>query len=306
MSEIVVPVDGSRFAEQALGFATLLARTLEGRLNLVHVVESSVIGALRAGWVESERAAGARYLDELRTRLAADVADVSVALREGQAAEEILRFADEVRASLIVMATRGRGGIGRLMLGSVADKVVRGAHIPVGLVRPRDTNGTSATSSDRLTRLLVPLDGSEIGERALPFAVQLAQRSGASLHLLRAIEPVWTTMVAADPTGMSYVSAEMIAEIEEALRVDAREYLEGVAKRVEAEGVSVTWETVYGRPATQIVRAAEESAADAIVISTHGRGGLRVALGSVTQEVLNTSDKPMLVVPPGAAPRESA
>ena len=300
MSEIVVPLDGSRFSERALEFASALADALHGRLNLIHVIEPPAVARARRGWLEGEHVEAHKYLEGVRGTLGELVATTTV--RGGQAAAEIVRFADELPAELIVMATRGRGGFGRLMLGSVADKVVRGARVPVGLIRPDDGEPSRPI---RLARLLLPLDGSECAERALPLALSLARQSGASIHLVRVIEPVWTKMIAADPTEMTYLSSEMIAEIEEALRVDARDYLSRVAERVRIAGVAVTWEAPAGRPATQIVRVADAEHADAIVLSTHGRGGIaRVALGSVTQEVVYTSHTPLLVVPPEpAAPR---
>ena len=136
-ARILVPLDGSAFSEAALPYAIGLARKTRGQVRLLSVhdegwslVDGEWGGALRAR---------ARYLDEQRDRAGHFVSDVTTAGREGAVAEQILSEADDFGADLIVMATHGRGPVGRFWLGSVAHRCVRTAHRCLLLVRPSAT-----------------------------------------------------------------------------------------------------------------------------------------------------------------------
>jgi nucleotide-binding universal stress UspA family protein len=142
---IVVPLDGSPFAEQALPWALRLARRAGATLELVrgHVLYALTQPA--AAWAPFDPAAEAdskqeewAYLDAIARRLAG-AAPVSITrtLVDGLESEGILRRVREGRADLVVMATHGRGPLGRFFLGSVADVLVRETSVPVLLVRPR-------------------------------------------------------------------------------------------------------------------------------------------------------------------------
>lgn len=139
----------------------------------------------------------------------------------------------------------------------------------------------------KVDTVLVPLDGSPLAEMALPTAIELLRDSpDATLILLRAAEA--TTLPGVDPTGAQ------VAVVHE-----AEEYLEDVAARARDEGVSRVITSVwYSQPAKAIVEAAPVRGADLIVMSTHGRSGLRrIVLGSVAESVLRGTQTPILLVP---------
>lgn len=142
----------------------------------------------------------------------------------------------------------------------------------------------------KLTRLLVPLDGSPLAETALPAAAALAQATGATLLLLRAAEA--HTFPGGDPTD---AQVKVVRE--------AEEYLASVAEKLRGDGVTVETAVWYGPPSDAIVEGARFNHADMVVITTHGRSGLgRVLLGSVAESVLRATSTPILVLHPEGAP----
>jgi nucleotide-binding universal stress UspA family protein len=146
---IIVPLDGSDLAEQALAQATSLAKGLGSKLVLVQAIDSLAqrMGLTQATLeapsaaaanvdllqqaLEAEKAEAERYLAAKRTELGAAGLKVEAYVGEGPAADVILRVAEDQGAGLIAMSTHGRGGLGRLVFGSVADAVLRRSEIPI-------------------------------------------------------------------------------------------------------------------------------------------------------------------------------
>jgi nucleotide-binding universal stress UspA family protein len=139
-------------------------------------------------------------------------------------------------------------------------------------------------------RILVPVDGSPLGEAALPVAQALAGPLGAELILLRVVEPV-TAVEAIATAGVVAPDAFFLREL------DAKEYLHGICDRVLRNGLRARSELRKGQPAEEILAAAAETQADLIAMSSHGRSGLgRVLFGSVAHAVLARAPVPVLVV----------
>jgi nucleotide-binding universal stress UspA family protein len=286
---IMVPLDGSPFAEQALPWALCLARRAGATLELVrgHVLYALTQPA--AAWAPFDPAAEAdskqeerAYLDAVARRLAG-MAQVSITktLVDGLETEGVLRRVREGRADLVVMATHGRGPLGRFFLGSVADVLVREASVPVLLVRP--PGGATALPGPAAEDVLVPLDGSSLAEQVLGPAADLAHLAGARCTLLRVVAPVSFSPRQPAPE-MSYAGALA--------------YLEAVAGRLREQGLSVQMRVgVAARPAKAILKEAREGTV--IALATHGRGGVpRVALGSVADKAIRAAPCPVLVYRP--------
>jgi nucleotide-binding universal stress UspA family protein len=283
---IVVPLDGSPFAERALPWALRLARRAGATLELVrgHVLYALTQPA--AAWAPFDPAAEAdskqeerAYLDAIARRLAgAAPVSISKTLVDGLESEGILGRVREGRADLVVMATHGRGPLGRFFLGSVADVLVRETSVPVLLVRPRD-GAPGLLSGPAAESVLVPLDGSSLAEQALGPAADLARLAGARCTLLRVMAPRQPAL-------------------EEVPYAGALAYLEAVAGRLREQGLSVqTRVAVAARPARAILNEAREGRV--IALATHGRGGVpRVVLGSVADKVVRTAPGPVLVYRP--------
>lgn len=146
-------------------------------------------------------------------------------------------------------------------------------------------------------RILVPLDGSELAEVALPHAISLAKQSGAEVILLRVLEPL--APGAAMGQESIYIEPEFWRRLQQEYLDEARAYLDRVAARLSADGLSARTEIRRGSPAEMIIDTARELHADAIVMATHGRSGIgRWMLGSVADRVVRASHLPVLLIRP--------
>jgi nucleotide-binding universal stress UspA family protein len=193
---------------------------------------------------------------------------------------------------MVVMATHGRGGLQRLFLGSVADKVMRTADQPTLLISPSED--ATARQAIQLRRIVVPLDGSPLAEAALAPAARLAAAAGARLVLLRVQSwPVMTTM------ALPYVPD--LGPVEAELERQAQQYLEGVLGRLPA-GVAADIAVLRGIPTMTLVDYVQENAVDLVVMTTHGRGGVRrLALGSTADRLIRLG-LPVLLIRAAESP----
>jgi nucleotide-binding universal stress UspA family protein len=290
IDRILVALDGSKLAEQALPVASGLAAGSGAELLLMTTiapVERWVDSKESSIWEEEETAMAGEYLDSAARPLRDDGERVRTRVIWGRPAPMICEMAEEESADLIVMTTHGRSGIARWVMGSVADKVLRTSRQPVLLVRSRDE---AAQQTVQLKKILVPLDGSPLSEAVLPFVGSLALRLGASLLLERVILPA-TALYAGE-----YVPSGLPALDE--LEAQARQYLVAIAKRERRRGITVDLEVDIGYAAEAILDAAERNKADLIALSTHGRSGPeRWIMGSVADAVVRHADLPCLVLP---------
>lgn len=294
MNRVILPLDGSKLSECALGLGQSLARAYGATLELTTVLTEPVLLDLLPGLMLPDRQAAEEYLTGIAQDVPDEIQTYTYAIR-GNPTEQLLRLTSNTADTMIVMSTHGRGGLGRVMYGSVADKVLRGSTVPIALVRGGVEYDRAGISS-----ILVPLDGSEIAEEALALAADLAERVDATVTLVRVVEPIWASTYGAF-TEASILASQQIQDVEDQLQAEARAYLDAMAKALRERGLRVGWEVRAGRPADEIMRAAETTSADLIVLSTHGRGGLkRFALGSVTNEVLHRGVTPVFAVPPKA------
>ncbi len=292
MVRILAPLDGSALSERAVTVGEQIAETLGGRLELLSVVDDPVILDLAPGLVQPDRGAVERYLERLAQTLPASVPTTTTVVL-GSPVDQILAAADAVPDTIIVMSTHGRSGIGRVMFGSVADKVTRGASCPLVLIR-----GTAPDATVRPGTVLVTLDGSPRAETALSLAVQFARGMGSEVRLLRVIPPFWTGPAVHYGPEVIYLSGDQVAELTEQALTEVHGYLDEVASRLRRDEVRVSWEARIGRPADEIVQAAETIDPALIVMSSHGRGGFRRwALGSVADEVLHRVSTPVVIIP---------
>jgi nucleotide-binding universal stress UspA family protein len=294
MKSIVVPLDGSAFSLQALPAALGITGRSDGSLHLLYVqpVPAPVFEARHAA--ETTAAVERRLQDlagTLRTR--GDLA-VTVVVRQGRPAEVIAAYASESGADLIALTTHARGGLSRLWLGSVADELLRASEIPVLAIRPT-RRGAAGARPRRFRQVLVPLDGSELAERALAPLVGMIEGSGARVTVLRVITPHRTI---ARPAPVTRIDT---ADLDRQRR-EAEDYLKGVVARLQRNGIRASWRVVAGPdPARAIIRAA--AAADVIAMTTHGQGRVaRFLRGSVCDKVLRGATRAaMLITRPGGA-----
>ncbi|MBI4308289.1 MAG: universal stress protein [Chloroflexi bacterium] len=287
---VLVPLDGSTLAEQTLPYVEELTAALGSSVALLGVWERGSGQGLRVFQGYLERMA-ARMERSLKLRLAPQ-AQVTALVEKGSPAEEILRFAEEQDIDLIAMATHGRSGVSRWVLGSVAEKVVRSSYVPVLLVPPF-TEASALPPGDLLQQVLVPLDGSTLGEAALPLVETLATKLDMKVVLLEVIEAGKRVM---EIDGRLVVGPYQSMDV---LRATVKDYLDRLQQGLQAKGVDTTMRVAEGDPAEVIVDVAVESRTSLIVMSTHGRTGVaRWAYGSVADKVLHASPVPVMLMRP--------
>jgi nucleotide-binding universal stress UspA family protein len=302
-STLLVPLDGSEFSEGALPLARTLAAELGSELHLVHVARPAPDTAFRTpqddmDWSARVREGAESYLADVSERMSQAGAAVRTAVLEGSVVDALDQYMTGHRISLVVMTTHGAGGIRRWWLGSVADRLLRAGGASVLLVRPWDDTQDRAATEPRFRHLLVPLDGSETAEAALPVAVELSRAFESRLTLQQVVPtPVELTSI----YGVPGVRMEGDAHRERVER--ARSYLAGLAPGVEKlSGTSPGLSVVEEREAAEgVIEGAKKAGADLIVLASHGRGGLaRFTLGSVADKIVRGTVLPVLVIRPPA------
>jgi nucleotide-binding universal stress UspA family protein len=293
---ILVPLDGSPLAEQALPFATALAGRLHAGLVLVSTItDADHFGDSEAARdaVEIGRAAATEYLARQQSALADRGFRVETQLAAGRPHIEIVSAADKQRADVIVMTTHARSGAARWALGSVADKVLRIAGTPVILIRPT----LDGPPIDSVERIVVPLDGSDLAERALKPAEELAGALGCEIRVVRAVLP-----------PMAFYAAEYLpgpTTLIDKLEAEATDYVNEKVARLRKTGLSASGAMKIEIPARFILEEASQPG-DLVVMSTHGRSGIdRWLRGSVADAVVRHGDIPVLVVPSWVTPEDS-
>lgn len=286
MKRILVPLDGSLLAESILPIAEEWAKDDEAEVSLLRAVHARHVPGVddinaQVRVVEE----GEAYLREAALRLERrGLKRVYWAVWYDEPVKAITQAVTRYEVDLIAMATHGRGGLSRLLLGSVAEAVVRSVQVPVLLIR-----GQSAWKAWAHKKILVPLDGSETAEAILPVVERLAGPRDLTVRLLEVVEPLPSVVRSETPMGIEALIALK--------REGAEQYLAKVVQPLKDKGLRVEWTVGFGRAATVIVDAAAESQADLIAMATHGRSGFgRLLLGSVAEEVLRGASVPVLVL----------
>jgi nucleotide-binding universal stress UspA family protein len=289
---ILIPLDGSPIAEQVLPLAKMLVVRFSSSVVLFQAIQPIGKGApvedaaLHADdQVELWRRQAVEYLEGIAQGFPWGIA-VQPEVRIGLPAPAILEFAESAHSDLIAMATHGRTGVQRWAYGSVADKVLSGGRLPVLLVRASEAPHTIAS----IRRILVPLDGSALAERALIPAQYLAQAFNAEVLLFRVQEP--SAYGQGEPAAGVYAAA-----FDDSLRAMVEEYLTEKTQEMRSRDMRVSWETQFGMPADGILDVAQKRAVNLVVMSTHGRSGVgRWIMGSVADRVLRASRIPVLLI----------
>jgi len=303
---ILVPLDGSELAEVVFPYAKELAGRLDMEVVLLYVGGRvlSEFAPMHRAYIERAAEIISQQVQEVQEKTGikpgSNPIEVRGEMAEGYPAEEILRYADENKADLLLMATHGRSGRKRWILGNVADKVLRASKIPVLLVRAGIPDTTPYDQWPSRT-ILVPLDGSEQAESVLPHVETLAKQ--------RSTEPVNVTLlkICEPPSTPSYYAPEL-SEVplnwgeymeQEVVRCKqaSTEYLAKIEERFKDIGVSAQSEVLVGKASDVIVDYANKNPFNLIAMATHGRSGLsRLVYGSIAANIINGVSCPIFLV----------
>ncbi|XVH33623.1 universal stress protein (plasmid) [Haloferacaceae archaeon DSL9] len=284
ITRILLPTDGSDGARPAEDHALQLAEAYGATLHALYVVDVE-----RAAYDVDEgtehlwprirrllRERGTRAVERIRAAGADRGLDVVTAIEEGTPADAICAYADRTAIDLVVIGTRGRSGLSRILLGSVAARVIRRASAPVLAVKTHAPTTVAPYGS-----IVVATDGSPGADAAATLALDIAARFGTTVDVV------------------SVVDAKIVRSRghRDALERGGTAAAETIRVRAAERGVRATTTILHGTPARSIAAHADAVDADLIAVGTAGRSGIeRIVLGSVTDRLLHTGPVPILTV----------
>jgi nucleotide-binding universal stress UspA family protein len=279
--KILVPLDGSDLAELALPYAKELAGAFNSELILLYVSEAD----------DEHLHMHQLYLEKLAGQMKKMVKRVSPVVISGKPVEEIVKYTEKNDVRLIVMASHGRSGIIPWATGGIASKVIDATGVPLLLIK-ESKRRRKVKEKHLISRILLPLDGSEAGEAAITRAKELKSRLEAEVILLGVVP---TGQHIRTVGGLDYI---LFPEQEiEAYRAEAREYLEKVYKRLKRGKGELKVEIRLGEVTKEILDFAREKRVNLIAISSHGHSGMtKWVFGSTAQKIMQDSPIPVLVV----------
>ena len=291
---IIVPLDGSSLARQAVPFAAHLATRCHTELLLAHAVVATPHGGeTGAQAIARDRAEAEASLTALRADLVAPGLTVDVAVEEGDPTAVVLSLARERQGALIVMTTHGRSGPARWVLGSIAEQVLQRTHLPVLLLTPWALEQATPASLDR--RVLVPLDGSALSERIRPVVRALTRRARIPVTLVRALD--LASLHVPPVATLQPDSADLTTTFRRRVAEEASAWLEEAAWQWRVAGIEVDAMVRTGTADEVIPACAAERQAGWLAMASHGRGLWGTLLGGRTaMAMLTRTSLPLLVV----------
>jgi nucleotide-binding universal stress UspA family protein len=281
---VLIALDGSESAERVLRPAQILASAFRTHLVIVSVLEdqSGVAPALEAELERLGRDHFESYLGGVRERIGRP--ETKATVRAGEAADEILACASELNAGVIAIASHGRSGISRWMYGSTASALIQRSTVPLLVVGPH----AEWQASQRISHVMVPLDGSSLAAEAVEAARQLTDSAGARLSLVRIVP--WA--IEAYPYALP---ASYVPDLDKELEAGAAEYMSHQKEQIGDE--VRTYVIRGGGTASRLLEFVEREHVDLVAMSTLGRTGVtRATLGSTADRMLQAA-APILLIP---------
>ena len=301
---ILCPIDFSDHSRRALDHAIAIARWYESTVTVLQVFSPVPVAGFGPGPVVFEPIV---LTPADRDQLLADTKafaetesapgiTIEAVVRGGNTAGEILEQATSMKADLLVLGTHGRSGFERLVLGSVAEKVLRKATCPV-LTVPKRVPDAVPAGPVLYKRILCPVDFSDSSLNALKYAMSMAQEADGQLTVLHVVEHELENRV--DMAGLAYDAGTTIGDFlkqrEEALRRRLRETVAGASEFCSVESLMT-----HGKPWREVLRIAAERQSDLIVMGVQGRGAADLLFfGSTTQHVVREASCPVLTLRQG-------
>lgn len=291
---VLVPLDGSEIAERALPWAKAVVGD-DAEIVLLEVIPvASSVRAFRGQVIgeaatiqEGYRQIAERQLNEAIARWFDKGDKVSTVIASGDPGEQILATAADKGAELIVMSSHGRGAIGRFVSGSVADRVVRHAPVPVMIVGPEGEIAKHA----KIERIIAPVQDSDLSRAALPIAGAIGKLADAPVTVINVIVPPSDLML----TYPGMIPTAAFDETQDQMVADAREIVHQAVAALKAGGVEATGQIFSGNPADSIMGPLRTG--DVIVLSSHARQGLaRWVIGSTSMKLIRNGQAPVVVV----------
>ena len=285
IKKLVVLLDGSIYAAQAIPYAEAIAKAANAHLVLLSSVKNETAVQLEEFPVIAEQRQN--YLNGVAEQLSENGVSVSTEVRGGYLADTTRQLVEEQDIDLVVTSTVGKSGNPHWLSGGISSKLMRQITKPVLLVQTADEQ---AMVPPKMSKILVSLDGSILAENTLPYARAFAKAFGSEIILL-AVPQV--------PQMQDYRAPDKAVEqIRTQMEETMDNFLEAVGRSLTADGVEVRTMTKGSLPVRTIVSTAEEEDVDLIMLTSRGRGGLdRLIMGSVAESVVAESNRAVLMVP---------
>jgi nucleotide-binding universal stress UspA family protein len=288
LKKLLVPLDGSELGEMALVYAKELAIALNYEVQLAFVAERRDNETLHVYRIYLEKVAERLRTQVKRTNSESDIKAVVI---DGEPATALIEYAEKEGIDLIIMMSHGRSGIMRWAIGGTASKIIQRCQIPVLLVR-----ASQALSKRRpvqvFKKILVPLDGSSIGEAALSYVKTIVKALNCELILLRVVEIVQRVHTVGGLDHFIYSEQQI-----ERMKDEALKYLGKIRQQFDKGNVKIILRT--GDPAQEIIRLSAEENINVVAMSSHGKSGImRWVMGSVSSKILQAGETPLLLVHP--------
>jgi nucleotide-binding universal stress UspA family protein len=300
-TKILVLLDGSPLSERILPYARRFAEAFHFPVELLHVIHPDTIDTLvdvqRGRFNDVVRSDLTKTSEEYLNRVARSffaALDPQCLVEIGAPAESIIGRAQGDSGTLVAMSTRGYSGLKSWLLGSVATKVLQRIKNPLLLVKSDDE---AQNERESLTRILVPLDGSDLAEKVMPHVAAISEALALRVELQQFYAPPLSALV---PVDYQIPSDEFPGTaMRQALHKKAEDYLQAKLSQLRAAGVKdVTFSAIEGEAAHGIIETARKTRGNLIAMCTHGRSGIgEWMLGSTTERVLAHSGDPVLVIP---------
>ena len=294
---ILLPLDGSELAEQAIPYVRDLSVQLNAAIHLVHVCPTVHQNIAHMHKI---------YLDSVETTLRKEIKDlwslpgdptIKSQILDGDPAPAIFDYIKQNNINLVAVTSNGASGLRSWAMGNVADKVVRGAGIPTLLVRIKES--PPVVRKGFIQKILLTLDSSEASKIAVPYGAELALRLKAKITLFGMAQTVY----AQNLDGMGVGVGVNWDSVDAATQKYTEDYLLVVENELKAKGIDVNHVSTLGiDAASEILELEKKLTADIVVMATRGRSGIaRWAFGSTAEKVLREGELPLLLIrePPG-------
>ena len=302
LERILVPLDGSKTAESVLPYVRELGFRAKSDLTLFHVIDPEVplnsprysVYMRRA--TQSAKRKAEDYLRGVADDLQNARIQTNVRTIVGPAAQRILSAAESQRSGLVIISSRGRGEGDGWPYGSIADRILHHARVPVLLVKPRPP---LEQTEPAFQTLVVPLDGSRVAEAVIPLARELATKLGLGLHLIQAVPTPWQARAV---LGWDVTENEEVREVDPVK--DGHSYLDSVAQGLTQDRIWAEGRVLVGAAVPSILGFAKGKEGTLIIMCTAGSRGIGAGwrVGSVAERIIRHSETPVLLVPPRLAP----
>jgi nucleotide-binding universal stress UspA family protein len=296
---ILVPTDFSKYADNAIRYAEALAKASGGKVHFAHVIDQrimdlSTVEGVYVSQADVQQSMKAlednadKRMGQLVTKAKAFGLQAEGHVCKGRPVDELVRLGNETAADLVVIATHGRSGFDRLVLGSTCERLIRQSTIPVMSVKHPEHEVSTGEGTLRVDRILCPCDFSEFSHKAVPHAVELCKQFNATLVLMHVVD-----------TWLDYPEFMPTVELQNSphLAEKAKESLEEVANGI--SGIRTEVKVESGIPHRVLSETIDKDNIDLVVMTTHGRSGIpHFLLGSVAEKVARLAHCPVLTIRP--------